>query len=143
MTSWLTTARGTQRRILVADLEKYKQAVLAYFNMSFIDSRLAEAAEMYGGPHYIQHNPQADEGFEAFVKFVKGFVEQFSQMSLDVKRAVAEDDLVVTHSLLKTGPGDRDTAAADIFRLEDGKVPEPWDMLQSVPESAANVHPMF
>ena len=53
---------------------------------------------------------------------MEGFAEQFPQMSLDIKRAVAEGDLVVTHSLLKTSPQDRGTAAADIFRLEDGKV---------------------
>jgi hypothetical protein len=45
-------------------------------------------------------------------------------MSLNIKRAVAEGDLVVTHSLLKTSTEDRGTAAADIFRLEEGKVVE-------------------
>jgi predicted SnoaL-like aldol condensation-catalyzing enzyme len=74
---------------------------------------------------------------------VEGFAEHFPQMSLDIKRAVAEGDLVVTHSLLKTSPEDRGAAAADIFRLEDGNVVEHWDVLQPVPESAANDHPMF
>ncbi len=74
---------------------------------------------------------------------MQGFAEQFPQMSVDIKRAVAEGDLVVTHSLLKTSPEDRGTAAADIFRLEDGKVVEHWDVVQPVPESAANDHPMF
>jgi predicted SnoaL-like aldol condensation-catalyzing enzyme len=58
---------------------------------------------------------------------VEGFAEQFPQMSLDIKRAVGEGDLVVTHSLLKTSPEDRGTAAVDIFRPEDGKVAEEWD----------------
>ena len=127
----------------VTDAEKNKQAVIAYYNMAFNERKPAEAAEKYGGPHYIQHNPQAPDGFEAFVQFVEAFVEQFPQMRLDIKRAVAEDDLVVTHSLLKTSPQDQGTAAADFFRLEDGKVVEHWDVLQPVPESAANAHPMF
>jgi predicted SnoaL-like aldol condensation-catalyzing enzyme len=74
---------------------------------------------------------------------VEGFAEQFPQMSLEIKLAVAEDDLVVTHSLLKSSPQERGTAAADIFRLEEGKVVEHWDVLQPVPQSAANDHPMF
>jgi predicted SnoaL-like aldol condensation-catalyzing enzyme len=74
---------------------------------------------------------------------VEGFAEQFPQMSLQIKRAVAKGDLVVTHSLLKTSPQDRGTAVADIFSLEDGKVVEHCEVLQPVPESAANDHPMF
>jgi len=70
-------------------------------------------------------------------------VEQFPQLGLDIKRAVAEGELVVTHSLLKTSPEDRGTAAADFIRLEDGKIVEHWDVLQPVPESSANDHPMF
>jgi predicted SnoaL-like aldol condensation-catalyzing enzyme len=135
--------RDTLEGETVTDAENNKQTVIDYFNMAFNDRKPAEAAQMYGGPHYIQHNPQAPDGFEAFVEFVEGFVEQFPQMSLEIKRAVAEDDMVVTHSLLKTSPEDRGTAAADFFRLEDGKVVEHWDVLQPVPESAANDHPMF
>ena len=79
----------------------------------------------------------------SFVRLVEGFAGQFPQTSLEIKRAVAEGDMVVTHSLLKTSPEDRGTAVADFFRLKDGKVVEHWDVLQPVPESAANEHPMF
>ncbi len=127
----------------MADPEKNKQTVLAYLNTALNEKRPAEAVEKYGGSRYIQHNPQAPDGFEAFVQFVEGFTTQFPQLSLDIKRAVAEGDLVATHGLLKTSPEDRGTAAADFFRLEDGKIVEHWDVLQPVPESAANDHPMF
>jgi predicted SnoaL-like aldol condensation-catalyzing enzyme len=127
----------------MADSEQNKQTALAFVNTAFNEKKPAEAVENYGGSHYIQHNPQAPDGFEAFIQFVLSFVEQFPQMSLDIKRAVAEGDMVATHSLLKTSPEDRGTAAADFFRLEDGKVVEHWDVLQPVPESAANDHPMF
>ena len=99
----------------MADPEKNKQTVLAYYNLAFNDKKPAEAVEKYGGSHYIQHNPQAPDGFEAFNQFVEGFVEQFPQLSLEIKRAVAEGDMVVTHSLLKASPEDRGTAAADFF----------------------------
>ena len=127
----------------MADPETNKQTVLAYLNTAFNEKKPAEAVEKYGGSHYIQHNPQAPDGFEAFVQFVGGFLEQFPQTSMEIKRAVAEGDLVVTHSLLKTSPEDRGTAVADFFRLGDGKVIEHWDVLQPIPESAANEHPMF
>ena len=124
---------GTWREGTVADPQKNKQTVLDYYTLAFNYRKPAEAVEKYGGSHYIQHNPKAPDGFEAFNQFVTGFVEQFPQSSLDIKRAVAEGYLVVTHSLLKTSPEDRGTAAADLFRLEDGKIVEHWDVAQDVP----------
>jgi predicted SnoaL-like aldol condensation-catalyzing enzyme len=120
-----------------------KQAVIAYLNTAFNDKQPAEAVEKYGGSYYIQHNPQAPDGFDALIQFVEGFMEQFPQLSFDIKRAIAEDDLVVAHSLLKTSPEDHGTAVVDIFRLEDSKVVEHKDVVQPVPESTANDHPMF
>lgn len=37
-------------------------------------------------------------------------------------------------------PGERGLALADFFRVEDGKVVEHWDVIQEVPESAANAN---
>jgi predicted SnoaL-like aldol condensation-catalyzing enzyme len=127
----------------MTDPEQNKQTALAFVNTAFNEKKPAEAVENYGGSHYIQHNPQAPDGFEAFIQFVEGFLNQFPQVSFDIKRTVAEGELVALHSLLKTSPEDRGTAVADFFRLEDGKVVEHWDVLQPMPESAANEHPMF
>ena len=74
----------------MTEAENNKQTVIAYYNMAFNERKPAEAAQKYGGDHYIQHNPQAPDGFEAFVGFVEGFVEQFPQMSLEIKRALAK-----------------------------------------------------
>ena len=65
----------------MADPQKNKQTVLAYINTAFNDRRPAEAVEKYGGSHYIQHNPQAPDGFEAFIQFAGGFMEQFPRQA--------------------------------------------------------------
>jgi predicted SnoaL-like aldol condensation-catalyzing enzyme len=127
----------------MADLERNKQTVRAFYTLAFNDKQPAEAVAKYVGAEYIQHNPQVADGAEAFIQFVTGFAAQFPQVSVDIRRVVAEGDLVVTHSLLKVAPEDRGSAAADFFRLQDGKIVEHWDVLQPVPETAANDHPMF
>jgi predicted SnoaL-like aldol condensation-catalyzing enzyme len=73
----IASERDTLEGGTVPDAEKNKQTAIAYYNMAFNERKPAEAAELYGGPHYIQHNPQALDGFEAFVQFVEGFAEQF------------------------------------------------------------------
>jgi predicted SnoaL-like aldol condensation-catalyzing enzyme len=39
--------------------------------------------------------------------------------------------------------GDKTNSVIDIFRIENGKIAEHWDVIQEVPEKSANKHPMF
>lgn len=125
------------------DLEQNKETVRAFYDLAFNQKKPEEAVARYVGSTYTQHNPTAGDGPQPFIEFANGFVGQFPGLRVDIKRVLAEGDLVVTHSLLKTSPEDRGTAAADIFRLEDGKVVEHWDVLQPMPETAANDNTMF
>ena len=114
----------------MTDLHQNKQIVREFYELAFNDKRPADAVERYVGSKYIQHNPQAKDGGEAFIQFVTGFASQFPDVSIDIKRIVAEDDIVVAHGLLKTSADDPGTVAADFFRFEDGKIVEHWDVLQ-------------
>jgi predicted SnoaL-like aldol condensation-catalyzing enzyme len=127
----------------VTDLEHNKRIVREYYELAFNGGEPQDAVDRYVGPRYVQHNPQAADGPEAFVGFVTWYRGQFPELHVDIKRVIAEGDLVVTHSLITTSPEDRGTAAVDIFRVEDGKVVEHWDVLQPVPEESANDNTMF
>lgn len=120
-----------------------KTIVHEFYDLAFNHKRPEDAVEKYVGKTYKQHNPMAADGPGPFVDFVKGFTKQFPKLRVDFKRFIAEDDLVAVHSHFVREPGDRGVAAMDMFRVEGGKVVEHWDVLQDVPEEAANENTMF
>jgi predicted SnoaL-like aldol condensation-catalyzing enzyme len=127
----------------MADLDRNKQTVIAFITRAFNDKQPADAVAQYVGSEYIQHDPQSPDGAEAFIQFVNGFAGQFPQLRIDIKRVIAEGDLVVAHLLITMAPENRGMAGVDIFRLQNGKIVEHWDVLQPVPEQAANNNTMF
>src|SRR5215472_16301766 len=127
----------------MADLERNKQTVVAFFARAFNDHEPADAVAKYVGSRYIQHNPDTPDGAAAFVESTKKFIAQFPEVSVEIRRVIAEGDFVVTHDLVKLSPDDRGLARIDIFRLENGRIVEHWDARQPVPEKSANNNTMF
>jgi predicted SnoaL-like aldol condensation-catalyzing enzyme len=126
-------------------LERNKNVVIDYYRTAFGGDPRKAVADHFG-PRYTQHNPDAEDGPEAFIGFVTWLRGEFPGLRLDIKRVIAEGDMVVTHSHLDLDPGDPANpgrALADYFRLEDGKVVEHWDVIQDVPARAANGNGMF
>jgi predicted SnoaL-like aldol condensation-catalyzing enzyme len=97
----------------MTDLDVNKRVVRSYYEEAFNGGDPEGAVERYVGNRYIQHNPQAADGPDAFIGFVRWIRGEFPQIHLDIKRMIAEGDLVVTHSHLENYPDDRGTAVVD------------------------------
>ncbi|MET4783616.1 ester cyclase [Glaciihabitans sp. UYNi722] len=124
------------------NLEENKRIVVDYYQTAFAGNPEKAIADHFGD-HYIQHNPDAEDGPEAFIGFVNWLRGEFPNLMLEIKRVLAEGDLVVTHSHLILEPGKPGRALADFFRLENGKVIEHWDVIQDIPQNPANKNGMF
>ncbi|HST84282.1 MAG TPA: nuclear transport factor 2 family protein [Kineosporiaceae bacterium] len=123
--------------------ETNKRTALAFVDLLMNKKKPQKAADRYLGSTYIQHNPQIGNGKAALVAWATGFQASFPSLKIEVKRVLADGDLVMVHSHLTLFPGDRGTAVADIVRLKNGKIVEHWDVLQAVPETSANDNTMF
>ena len=81
----------------MADLERNKRTVTAFYTRAFTDHEPADAVAQYVGPEYIQHNPDTPDGLDAFVHSAIAFIAKFPRVNVEVKRVIAEGDLVVAH----------------------------------------------
>ena len=128
---------------MVSNVEANKARVKAFYDLAFNQRQPEEAVRQYVGASYRQHNPMAGDGPDPFIGFVKWLTSENPKLRVEFKRFIAEGDLVVVHSHTIPAPGARGTAVMDIFRLDDGKIVEHWDVVQEVPEKAANANTMF
>jgi predicted SnoaL-like aldol condensation-catalyzing enzyme len=122
--------------------ETNKQTVVAFYEAAINQKDFAAAAQ-YLGPRYVQHNPTAPDGPAGLEKFLQFLREKFPQSHSDIKRVFADGDFVILHVHAVREPGTRGSAIVDIFKLENGKIVEHWDVRQDVPEKSTNDNGMF
>ena len=127
---------------LAADTEANKKTVLEFYEAG-LNKKDFEAAAKYFGPKYIQHNPGAPDGVEGFKGFLNFLREKFPNSHSEIKKAFAEGDFVILHVHAVREPGTRGRAIVDIFRLENGKIVEHWDVAQDIPEKMPHSNGMF
>ena len=120
-----------------------KEVVTRFMTRFYVDKKVREAFETWVDPGYVQHNPMAATGRGAAISFLEPFFAQHPDIHYSIARIIADGNLVAVHSHGKFAPDDRGVAVVDILRVEGCKVMEHWDVVQPVPEKAANSNGMF
>jgi predicted SnoaL-like aldol condensation-catalyzing enzyme len=122
-----------------------KELVTAFYDQAFVKGQAREAILKYISPTtYIQHNPNLPDGRDAVLTGLPAWLSK-SGMRAEIKRVIAEGDLVVVHSRFAV-PGKAEVpamAVMDIFRVQGGLIVQHWDVIQEVPKTAANNNTMF
>lgn len=120
--------------------EANRQLVLTALKGAFID-RDPGVAELHFSPGYIQHNPLIHDGPEAIPALIASLKPEFRY---EPGMCIASGDLVMVHGRY-TGWGPKPMVAVDIFRVENGKLAEHWDVMQEEvpPDQTASRNPMF
>ncbi|HFJ9441142.1 MULTISPECIES: ester cyclase [Bacillus] len=122
--------------------EKNKKMVVDFYNEVFNKHNI-DIIPKYVSEDYKQHNPFVADGRKAFMDFFKEDFVKNPNSSAEIKRVVAEGDTVALHVHSRTNSQDKGVAIVDIFRIKDGKIVEHWDVIQEIPNEAANNNTMF
>ena len=123
-------------------IEHNKELVMRFLNEFMIGHDIKVLDELLG-PSYKQHNPGLDHGKASLIKFFQDFWEIHPEPGYFLKRIIAENDLVALHYHFQPDPDEKGYAIVDIFRVEDDKLVEHWDVCQEMPEKSENNSPMF
>ena len=97
-----------------------------------VNGRLEKLEGYFDGDNYLQHNPQVADGVSGLGAALKAMAEAGVTMKYNqVHRILGEGNFV-----LVTSEGEfagKEVAFYDLFRVEDGKIAEHWDTIESIP----------
>jgi predicted SnoaL-like aldol condensation-catalyzing enzyme len=122
--------------------EANRTLVLAFYDQFFNQHKIDEAAKVLTDG-YRQHNPHVPDGKAPMVDYFRGFFKENPEARAKIVRSATDGDLVYLHVHFTNNPTDRGQAIVDIFRVENNRITEHWDVIQDVPETAANDNSMF
>ena len=113
------------------------QTVLAFEETIYNKHQVQEGFEHYVGPVYRQHDPQVPDGRDAAIRALTQLLARFPSSRLTVRRTIAQGNLVAVQLSWLPEPN-RAVERVDIYRLEDGRIVEYWEVSQSAQAASAN-----
>jgi predicted SnoaL-like aldol condensation-catalyzing enzyme len=121
--------------------EQHKALVLEAFDTLF-NKRDYSAAERFWSDHYIQHSAHIGQGRDGLFNLIRTVPET---LRYENRLIVAEGNYVIAHGRFSGNGRAAAWIAADIVRVENGKLAEHWDVLQDEATQVESVSglPMF
>ena len=136
-----TTGCATSRALIDAEVARTNtHTVLAFEETVFNKHQVKEGFERYVGPNCRQHSAMLPDDKVAAIKVLSHLLtNEYPASRVVVERTIAQGDLVAAQIFWDQKPGEtRGVAKVDIYRLENGRIVEHWDVAQNVPGQAAS-----
>ena len=121
-----------------------KSVVLAFYKRSFMQKEPTQAFAAYVSTSFIEHKPDVPEGTrEAVASYLAQLMRELPQAKWEILRTASEGDLVFLHARFTAADGQPAYAIADVFRLENCKIVEHWDVVGAPRDQQPNPHSRF
>jgi predicted SnoaL-like aldol condensation-catalyzing enzyme len=120
----------------------YKQTAIDFLKLAS-KGNSKEAFRKYVSKNFKHHNIYFKGDGESLMIAMEGNATKNPNKVFDIKRSLQDGDLVAIHSHICQKPGDPGAAVVHIFRFEDDKIAELWDLGQPVPLETVNENGIF
>jgi predicted SnoaL-like aldol condensation-catalyzing enzyme len=120
-----------------------REVVDEFIDLFYRKKEVRQAFETWVAPDYIQHKPTLPDGRDAVINFLEKLLARYPERIFTIHRVIASDDLVAVHYHSQATSEDLGFAVVDIFRVENCRMVEHWDVVQPVPEQSANDNTVF
>ena len=119
------------------DLTEANKALVKNFIQDVLmEGKADKITEYINSEKYIQHNPQIADGLEGLGNALTYFAENDLKLEYNkIHKVLGEGNFVLTMSEGIFGSGDQ-VAYYDLWRVEDGKIVEHWDVIQIIPANS-------
>lgn len=130
-----TMIDGTTKIENINKTEENKTLVNNFVNDILVNGKMEKLADYFDGDNYIQHNPQIANGLSGLGKALEYMASQGITMKYDkVHKVLGEGNFVLTVS--EGSFADKATSFYDLFRVENGKIAEHWDVMETIAPKA-------
>src|SRR5215216_3926459 len=124
---------GIRARAETAQEARNKQIAIEFYNAALNEKNWEKAAR-YIGDRYTQHSLYMQDGPAGFEGLVARIKKEFPENRGEIKRAMADGDLVVLHLHVTRNRQQLGWSVIEMMRVENGKIVEHWDMFRTVPK---------
>ncbi len=118
----------------ITDLDKTeanKELVKSFVNTILMNGEFDKLGNYFDGDNYIQHNSMVADGLSGLGQALEAMAKNGIKMIYDTNHIVlGEGNFVLTVSEGKFG--DKHTSYYDLFRVENGKIAEHWDVMETI-----------
>ncbi|WP_157831482.1 nuclear transport factor 2 family protein [Confluentibacter flavum] len=122
--------------------ETNRKIVEDFADIFYTQKNVTKAFEKYVSEDYIQHNPNILDGPKAAIDALKPMFDN-TEATFIIKQMLVDGDMAMILIHAKKDSTVLGGAVADIYRLEEGKIVEHWDIKEEIPSNAINPHAMF
>ena len=120
----------------------HKETAVSFLQLIALGN-IREAFENYIGPNFCHHNPYFRGDANSLMLAMEENAAVSPNKMLEVKHVIQEGAKVVVYSHVRQNPDDLGGAVIHIFRFEDQKISEMWDIGQPIPADSPNENGMF